>query len=41
MSTKDRGITGQIIKVVHDNSHEKIEHKEGAEKNKGDKVSVG
>ncbi len=41
MGTQDGRISGQIVKVVHDDSDEEIEHKEGAEEDEGDEVGVG
>ena len=34
-------IPGKVVEVVHDNSHEEIQHDEGTEEDEGDKVEVG
>ena len=39
--TKNGPITGQIVKVVHDDGNEQVEDKEGAEDEEGDEVNVG
>ena len=36
-----KGLPGEVVKVVHDDSNEEIEHEEGAEEDKGDKEDVG
>ena len=41
MSSQNGGIACQVIEVVHDDSHEKIEHEEGTEEDKGDEIKVG
>ena len=38
---EDGGVSRQVVKVVHNHSHEQIEHEEATEKDEGDKVSVG
>ena len=35
------GVSGEIVKVVHDDSHEQVQHDEGAEEDEGDEVDVG
>ena len=40
MSSQNGGIACQVIEVVHDDSHEKIEHEEGTEEDKGDEIKV-
>ena len=32
---------GEVVKVVHDDSHEEVQHEEAAEEDEGDKVSIG
>ena len=34
-------IPSEVVKVVHDDSHEEIEHEEGAEEHKGHKEEEG
>ena len=41
VSAKDWRVPGQVIEVVHDDSHEQVEHKEGAKEDEGDEVGVG
>ena len=41
MSAEDGGVPGQVIKVVHDDGHEQVEHEEAAEEDEGDKEHVG
>ena len=41
MSPKDGAVPGEIVKVVHDDSHKQVEHEEAAEEDKGDKEEVG
>ena len=41
MGSENGGIACQVIEVVHDDSHEKIEHEEGTEEDEGDKVKIG
>ena len=41
MSTKDGAVTSQIIKVIHDDCHEQVEHEEAAEEDKSDEEKVG
>ena len=38
MRPKDGGVPRQVVKVVHDDSHEEVEHDEGAEEDEGDKI---
>ena len=40
MRSKNGGISGKIIKVVHDDRHEQVEHQEGAQEDEGDEVDV-
>ena len=41
MSPKDGAVPGEIVKVVHDDSHEQVEHEEAAEEDKSDEEKVG
>ena len=41
MSAEDGRVSGQVVKVVHDDGDEQVEHQEGAEKDEGDEVGVG
>ena len=41
VSAKDWRVPGQVIEVVHDDSHEQVEHKEGAKEDERDEVGVG
>ena len=36
-----KGLPGEVVKVVHDDSHEEVQHEEAAEEDEGDKVSIG
>jgi hypothetical protein len=38
---EDGGVTGQVVKVVHDDRHKEVQHDEAAEEDEGDKVDVG
>ena len=38
--TKDGGVSGQVVKVVHDDGDEEVQHDEGAEEDEGDEVDV-
>ena len=38
MSSQNRRIACQVIKVVHDDSHEEIQHQKGTEEDKGDEI---
>ena len=40
MGSKDGAVPGEIVKVVHDNGYEQVEHEEAAEEDKGDKEEV-
>jgi len=40
MRPQDWRVSGQVIKVVHDDGHEQVEHNEGAQEDEGDKVHV-
>ena len=40
MSPQNGRISSKIIKVIHDNCHKQVKHEEGAQEDKGDKVSV-
>ena len=37
---EDGAVPGQVIKVVHDDGHEQVQHEEAAEEDKGDKEEV-
>ena len=41
MGTQDRAVPGEVVKVVHDDGHEQVEHEEAAEEDEGDKEEVG
>ena len=40
VGAEDRGVPRQIVKVVHDDGHEQVEHDEAAEEDEGDEVDV-
>ena len=40
VSAQNWRVSGEVIKVVHDDSNEQVEHEEGAKKYEGYKVSV-
>ena len=35
------GVPGEVVEVVHDHSHKKVEHEETAKEDEGDEVGVG
>ena len=39
--SENRRVPRQVVKVVHDDSHKEVEHEEGGEEDKGNKVDVG
>ena len=41
MRAEDGGIASQVVKVVHDDGHEEIEHDERTEKDERDEIEVG
>lgn len=41
MCAQNWWVSGQVVEVVHDDSHEQVKHKERAEEDEGDKISVG
>ena len=41
VSPEDGAVPGQVVEVVHDDSHEQVEHKEGAKEDEGDEIGVG
>ena len=41
MCSQDGRVSCQVVKVVHDDSNEQVEHKEGAEEDERHKVGVG
>ena len=41
MSAEDRRVSGEIVKVVHDDSDEQIQHEERAEEDERDEIAVG
>jgi len=41
MRSEDGPIPGEIIKIVHDDSNEKVENQEGTNDKEGDEVDVG
>ena len=41
MCAENGGIACQVIEVVHDDSHEEIEHEKGTEEDEGDEIKVG
>ena len=41
VGAKDGGVPREVVKVVHDDSHEEIEHEEAAQEDKGDEEEVG
>ena len=41
VGAQDRGVPGEVVKVVHDDGHKQVEHDETAEEDEGDKVDVG
>ena len=40
-SSTEKITPSQVVKVVHDDSNEEVDHDEGAEEDEGDKVDVG
>ena len=38
---QDRGVPGEVVKVVHDDSYEKVEDEEAADHEEADEVEVG
>ena len=38
---EDGPVPREVVEVVHDDSHEEIEHEEGAEHEEGDEVDIG
>ena len=40
MSSQDGGVSGEVVEVVHDDSHEQVEHQEAAEEDEGDKEGI-
>ena len=40
VGSEDGGVSGQIVEVVHNDSHEEVEHYEAAEEDEGNKVDV-
>ena len=41
MSSQNGRVSGEVIKVVHDDSNKQVEHEEAAEEHEGDKEEVG
>ena len=41
MWSKDRPVSGEVIKVVHDDSNKQVENQEGTNDEESDKVNVG
>ena len=41
VSAQNGRVTGEVIKVVHDDSNEQVQHEEGAKENEGHKIGVG
>ena len=41
VGTKDGPVPCKVVKVVHDDSNEEVDHDEGAEEDEGDEVDVG
>ena len=41
MGSQNRRISGEVVKVIHDDSNEQVEHDEGAQEDEGYKVYVG
>ena len=41
MCPKDWRIPGEVVKVIHNDSHKQVEHEEATEKDKGNKEWVG
>ena len=41
VGAEDGGVPRQVVKVVHDDGDEEVEHDEGAEEDEGDEVEVG
>ena len=41
VGAEDGPVTGEIVKVVHDDGHKQVEDKEGAEDEETDEVNVG
>ena len=38
MSSQDGGVSGEVVEVVHDDSHKEVEDEEGADDEEGDEV---
>ena len=41
VGTQDRTVSGEVIKVVHNDSNEQVEHEKAAEEDEGDEEEVG
>ena len=41
VGAKDGGVPRKVVKIIHDDSHEEIEHEEAAQEDKGDEEEVG
>lgn len=41
MRSKNGGIASEVVKIIHNDSNEEIEHEEGGEEDEGDEVGVG
>lgn len=41
MWPKDRWVSGEVVKVVHDDGNKEVQHNEGTQEDEGDKVDVG
>ena len=41
MSSQNGPVSGEVVKVVHDDGHEQVEDEEGGHDKEGDKVGIG
>ena len=41
VGAQDGAVSGEVVKVVHDDGHEQVEHQEGAKENEGNKIWIG
>ena len=40
MSSQDRGVSGEVVEVVHDDSHEQVENEEATDDEETDEVEI-
>ena len=41
MSTENWAVSSEVIKIIHDDSHKQVKHKEATQKDECDKEKVG